>query len=82
VVAGFAAPDAQGVPSHEHYARDVLERIMRDFSQARGVVRYLARRGNQAAGGGIMRIDDGVAQLGGAATRPAHRRRAVLVREV
>ncbi len=77
VVAGFAAPDAQGVPSHEHYARDVLERIMRDFSQARGVVRYLARRGDQAAGGGIMRIDDGVAQLGGAATRPVHRRRGV-----
>jgi len=77
VVSGFATPDAQGVPSHEEYDRDVIDRIMRDFSQARGVVRYLARRGDQVVGGGVMRMDDGVAQLGGAATLPAYRRQGV-----
>jgi len=77
VVSGFAAPDAQGVLSHEEYDRDVIDRIMRDFSRARGVVRYLARRDGAAVGGGVMRMDDGVAQLGGAATLPAHRRRGV-----
>jgi len=77
VVSGFASPDVQGVPSHEQYDRRVLDRIMRDFSQANGVVRYLARRDGAVAGGGVMRIDDGVAQLGGAATLPEHRRRGV-----
>jgi GNAT superfamily N-acetyltransferase len=77
VVTGFASPDTQGVPSHEQYDRDVLDRIMRDFSQARSVLRYIAHRGESPAGAGIMRIEEGVAQLGGAATLPSHRRRGV-----
>jgi GNAT superfamily N-acetyltransferase len=77
VVSGFATPDTGGVPSHEQYDSDVLDRIMRDMSQAGGVVRYLARRGEIPAGGGIMRVDRGVAQFGGASTLPAHRRRGV-----
>lgn len=80
VVAGFAAPDTQGVPSHESvesYDRGVLARIVRDFASARGVTRFLARRGGAVAGAGSMRIDGGIAQLCGAATLPEHRRRGV-----
>ena len=77
VVSGFASPDIQGLPPHEQYDRAVLDRIMRDFSKARGVSRYIALRDGTPAGAGVMRIDEGVAQLGGAATLPAHRRRGV-----
>jgi GNAT superfamily N-acetyltransferase len=76
VVVGFAHPDTQGVPSHEDFARDVLERAERDFAAA-GVVRYLALRDGVAAGGAGLRIADGVAQLAGSATAPAHRRRGI-----
>ena len=38
---------------------------------------YLARRDGAIAGGGSIRISDGLAQLSGAATLPAHRRRGV-----
>lgn len=77
IVTGFAVPDVQGVPSHESFDRTVLENIMRDFGQADGVVRYLARRGGQTVGAGTMRVHGGVAQLCGAATLPAHRRQGV-----
>jgi GNAT superfamily N-acetyltransferase len=40
-------------------------------------VLYLARRGGEVAGGGSLRISDGLAQLSGAATLAAHRRRGV-----
>jgi ribosomal protein S18 acetylase RimI-like enzyme len=76
VADGFAHPDAQGVPAHEDFPRDVLVRAERDFVAA-GVVRYLARRDGVAAAGASLRLADGVAQLGGAATAPAHRRRGI-----
>lgn len=77
VVTGFASPDAQGVPSHESYPRQTLERVMGDLAEADGFVRYLARRDGELAGGASLRIFDGVAQLCGAATLPGHRRRGV-----
>lgn len=77
VVDGFAHPDAQGVPSDEDFPRDVLERVMGDLASASGFSRYLARRGGEIAGGASLRMGDGVAQLCGAATLPAHRRRGV-----
>jgi ribosomal protein S18 acetylase RimI-like enzyme len=77
IVTGFASADAQGVQAHEEFDRSVLERIIRDFAQAAGVVRYLAMRGGEAVGAGSMRLGDGIAQLCGAATLPAHRRRGV-----
>jgi ribosomal protein S18 acetylase RimI-like enzyme len=40
-------------------------------------VRYTALRDGITAGGATMRIADGIAQLTGAATAPAHRRRGV-----
>jgi GNAT superfamily N-acetyltransferase len=76
-VAGFATPDTQGLASHEHHDRAVLERVMRDFAAARGVVTFLAHRGGELAGSGSMRIDGTIAQLCGASTLPAHRRRGV-----
>jgi len=77
VATGFAAPDTQGVPSHESFPRDVVERVVADFVAAPGVVRYLALRGGVPVGGASLRIDEGIAQLCGAATLPEHRRRGV-----
>jgi GNAT superfamily N-acetyltransferase len=76
VAEAFAQPDTQGVPSHEDYPREVIERAERDFAAA-GVVRYTALRNGAVAGGGSLRMAEGVAQLAGAATAPAHRRRGV-----
>lgn len=76
-VAGFLSPDTQGVPSDESFEEEVLRRVVRDFAQADGMTRYLAERSGVPAGGGSVRIADGLAQLCGAATLPAHRRRGI-----
>lgn len=75
---GFLTPDAfDGPPPPEPLARESMERIVADFSAAPGCLLYLARRGGAIAGGGSLRIVDGLAQLGGASTLPAHRRHGV-----
>ena len=76
-ITGFASPDLEGVPSHESFPREALERTMADMAQASGFVRYLARREDQVAGAASMRLFEGIAQLCGAATLPEHRRRGV-----
>jgi GNAT superfamily N-acetyltransferase len=76
VVDGFAHPDGQGVASHEDFPRDVIAAAVRDMGGA-GVARYAAVREGALAGGASLRVWDGVAQLVGAATAPAHRRRGV-----
>ena len=76
VADGVAHPDTQGVPSHEEFPREVVARAERDLVAA-GVVRYVALRDGVVAGGAGVRMADGVAQLTGAATAPAHRRRGV-----
>ncbi|MEU6261318.1 GNAT family N-acetyltransferase [Streptomyces sp. NPDC047043] len=76
VVEGFAHPDDQGIPSHEEFPRQVLANAERDFAAA-GVVHYIAVCDGTVAGGGSLRTADGVAQLTGAATAPAYRRRGV-----
>lgn len=76
VTTGFAHPDEQGVATHEDFPRDVVERAERDFVAA-GARTYLALRDGVVAGGGGLRITDGVAQLVGAATALEHRRRGV-----
>lgn len=76
-VSGFLVPDDQGVPSSETFEAEVLRRVVRDFVQADGMTRYLAERDGVPAGGGSLRVAVGVAQLCGAATLPAHRRRGV-----
>ncbi len=76
VTTGFASPDDQGVPSHEEFSRETVERAERDFVAA-GVRNYLALRDGIIAGGAGLRITDKVAQLVGAATAVEHRRRGV-----
>ncbi len=78
VVTGFAHPDTfDGPPSHESFPRELLERVYADQKGAPGFRQYLARRADIVAGGGSMRLGDGIAQLCGAATLPEHRRRGV-----
>jgi GNAT superfamily N-acetyltransferase len=76
VADGFAHPDTEGVPSHEEFPREVIARAERDFAAA-GVMRYVALRDGVIAGGASFRMAEGIAQLTGAATAPAHRRRGV-----
>lgn len=76
VAEGVAHPDTQGVPWHEEFPREVIIESERAMAQA-GVVRYAALRDGVIAGGATMRMAEGVAQLTGAATAPAHRRRGV-----
>jgi ribosomal protein S18 acetylase RimI-like enzyme len=76
-ITGFASPDLEGVPSHESFPREALEETMSDMARAAGFVRYLAHREGEVAGAASMRLFEGVAQLCGAATLPAHRRRGV-----
>lgn len=77
VIDGFAVPDTQGVPSHETFPREMLEDTFRAMGAADGFVRYVVRREGEVVGGASMRTSDGVAQLCGAATLAAHRRRGV-----
>jgi GNAT superfamily N-acetyltransferase len=75
VVDAVADPDPQGAPG-QAFADEVVDRAERDLVAA-GVVPYIALRDGAVAGGASIRMWDGVAQLTGAATAPAHRRRGV-----
>jgi hypothetical protein len=76
VVEAFMHPDTEGLPQHEEFPREALERAERDLATAPGVVCYLALLDGVIAGGASMRMAEGVAQFG-AATLPAYRRRGV-----
>jgi GNAT superfamily N-acetyltransferase len=76
VAEGSAHPDTQGVPWYEEFPREAIIGAERDMAAA-GAVRYAALRDGIIVGGATMRISEGVAQLTGAATAPAHRRRGV-----
>jgi ribosomal protein S18 acetylase RimI-like enzyme len=78
VVTGFMHPDTfDGPPTHESFDREAITGIFDDITPVASVERYLARRDGVVAGGGSLRLDQGVAQLAGAATLPAHRRHGV-----
>ncbi|MEO8076437.1 MAG: GNAT family N-acetyltransferase [Acidobacteriota bacterium] len=75
---GFAHPDTfDGPAPSEVFDRSEIDRALEDTRDVEEVVRYLATRSGQLAGGGAMRCWKGVAQLCGAATLPAHRRHGV-----
>ncbi|MCG7608079.1 MULTISPECIES: GNAT family N-acetyltransferase [Mycobacterium] len=76
VVEGFAHPDGEGPLSHEQFPADIIERAERDMEKA-GATAYIALCDGVVAGGGMMRLAGGIAQLAGAATAPAYRRRGV-----
>ncbi|AMO63232.1 GNAT family acetyltransferase [Mycolicibacterium phlei] len=71
-----AHPDTAGVPSHEDFPREVVENAERD-TVASGAAAYLAYLDGEVAGAAALQMRDGIAQLVGAATLPAHRRRGV-----
>jgi GNAT superfamily N-acetyltransferase len=75
VTDGFTHPDTSGAPPHEEFPRDVIARAERDFAAA--MTRYIALHDGVIAGGARLRMAEGIAQLTGAATAPAHRRRGV-----
>ena len=78
VITGFEHPDATGAGSGvAPPPRHAVERAFAQISRAPGFLTYLARIDGDAAGGGALRIDEGVAQLCGASTLPPHRRRGV-----
>ncbi|WP_329413454.1 GNAT family N-acetyltransferase [Nocardia vinacea] len=77
VVDGFAAPDTQGVASHEEFPREAVEQAERDLTATSGFVGSLAMIDGKPVGGASLRLSDGVAQLCGAATLPEFRRRGV-----
>lgn len=77
VVTGFAHPDDQGQAPPEDFPREALERVIGDTASAEGFCRYLARLDGEIAGGASLRHTDGIAQLCGASTLPAQRRRGV-----
>jgi len=78
VTTGFLHADVfDGPPSHESFDGSVLDRTYELFGAVPGVVRLLAHRDGQIAGGASLYLHDGIALMCGAATLPAHRRRGV-----
>jgi ribosomal protein S18 acetylase RimI-like enzyme len=76
-VTGFSHPDEQGVPGEQLPPRDELERLLRPFLRVDGFRRYGAYIDGALAGVATLRMDEGIAQLAGAATLPQFRRRGV-----
>jgi ribosomal protein S18 acetylase RimI-like enzyme len=74
---GFMHADGKGVPADELPPREAIEAAMRPFMCVEGFRRYGAWIDGELAGVATLRIDDGIAQLCGAATVPACRRRGV-----
>ncbi len=78
VITGFEHPDATGAGSGVALpSRKAIEDAFAQFSEMPGFRAYLARFGGAAAGGGSLRISEGIAQLCGASTLPAYRRRGI-----
>jgi len=78
IVDGFMNPDGVGVASADAFARAELEQVLDDMTSSARFTRYAAFVEQDApAGAASMRVDGDIAQLSGAATVPAHRRRGV-----
>ena len=76
-VTGFMHPDTQGVVPEPLPPREVLEGALEAFADVPGFLYYLATIDGEIAGVATMRLDGEVAQLCGATTLPAFRRRGV-----
>jgi ribosomal protein S18 acetylase RimI-like enzyme len=71
-----AVEDTQGLAWHEEFPRATYLEAERDSASA-GVRRYAAVTDGNLAGGAGLRLVDGIAQMAGAATVPAYRRRGI-----
>ena len=77
LVTAFSAPDIGGVGGDAIPPSDELRRWLAITVTVPGFQLMCARVGKALAGGGSLRIDGTIAQLAGAATLPAFRRRGV-----
>ncbi|MFT3912960.1 MAG: hypothetical protein QM704_02400 [Anaeromyxobacteraceae bacterium] len=77
VTTGFGEADPTDPAPHEAFDAELLKGVFRQMGAASGLRRYLARVDGAVAGGATMRVSGGVAQLAGAATLAAFRRRGV-----
>lgn len=78
VTDGFFHPDVfDGPPPTESFGREAILDVMAVTIAVPGLALYLVRREGAIAGGGSVRISERLAQLSGASTLPAHRRRGV-----
>lgn len=76
-IRGFQHADEQGVQAAPLPPRELLEQALRPYGSVPGFRRYSAHIGGELAGVASLRLDDGLAQLCGAATLPPFRRRGV-----
>lgn len=77
-ITGFQHADEQGVKAPPlPGSREQIEQAMRPFMNVPGFRRYCAYVDGELAGVATLRLSDGLAQLCGAATLPAYRRRGV-----
>ncbi len=76
-LAGFGASDGTGAEADADSALDVLRQVFGDFAKVDELPRYLARVDGVAAGSASARYAGRLAQLCGASTIPAFRRRGV-----
>ena len=78
VATAFATPDIfDAPPSQDVVDRPSLDVTFAEISQIAGIQLYLATIDGVVAGGGSVRLSDGLAQLCGAGTLPANRKRGV-----
>jgi GNAT superfamily N-acetyltransferase len=78
VADGFGQPDRfDGPPPTESFERETIVDACAMSSRVPGMALYLAQRDGVVAGGGAIRLSEGLAQFCGAATLAAHRRHGV-----
>lgn len=77
IVRGFGSPDDQGVGGDTIPPSDEIRRWFMLTMSVPGFEGFVARLDGQMVGGGLLRLDAGIAQLAGAATLPEFRRRGV-----
>jgi ribosomal protein S18 acetylase RimI-like enzyme len=76
-ITGFQQPDGEGVAAADLPPREVFEAALGPWAKVDTFRRYCAWIDGSLAGVATLRIDDGIAQLCGAATAPPFRRRGV-----
>jgi GNAT superfamily N-acetyltransferase len=77
VLTAFASPDQGGVGGDAIPPPDQLRKWFTTTMSVPGFEGFVARLDGQMAGGGSLRMDEGIAQFCGASTLPRFRRRGV-----